>query len=119
MVGGVSWFDRSGAVMDGHHADEHEDPAEEISDQRPAVYRASLGREDVEDRLADQKTSAQDGDRRRACEHPEHEHGAGEQHLDALKQRVRRHQPRACAKSATISSAASIPTETRTVPGPT
>src|SRR5450759_3671156 len=111
----------SGGEVDRDDADQHEDGADEVADQRAPVDRTSLGRKDVEYRLAHQKPSPEDGDGGGVGQHPVQEHGAGNQHLDELQQRVRRHQaaPSACAKSATMSSGASMPTDTRTVPGPT
>src|SRR5204862_2756850 len=65
--------------------------------------------------------TAQEREGGRTGKHAEHEHGTREPHLEQLQEGIRRHQlgTMACAKSATMSSAASIPTETRTVPGPT
>src|SRR6476661_105573 len=106
--------------MDRDDSDDHEDPGQEVADQRSPVHRSTFGSQDVEDRLRHQVAGAKDRDRGGARDHPVHHHAAGDQNLDQLQERVGGHQPpRACAKSATMSSAASMPTDTLTVPGPT
>src|SRR5713226_3364692 len=74
----------------GGHADDNEDPAQRVADHGASVDRAALGREDVEDGLADQEAPAQDRDARRSNQDAEHEHGAEGQDLDELEERVGR-----------------------------
>src|SRR6266851_442644 len=75
----------------GGHADDHEDPAQHVSDHRTSVDRPSLRREDVEDGLADQEAAAEDRDAGRSDQDAKHEHGAEGQDLDELKEGIGRH----------------------------
>src|SRR6202165_28285 len=109
--------------MHSDDADDHEDRAERVPDQGTPVDRSALWGQDVQDRLADQESPADDRDRGQARQNAGQENRARDQDLQQLQKRVRRHlaghYARAWAKSATMSSAASMPTDTRTVPGPT
>src|SRR5438270_6970602 len=102
------------------YAEEHEDGAKRVADDRSARHASALRREDVEHGLPDEKTAAEHRDRRMAADNAIKKDDREDEHLAQLQQRVGGHYlTRACSKSATMSSAASMPVDTRTVPGPT
>src|ERR1700681_2069862 len=109
------------AEVDQDQADHDIHGGKAVADQRSPVHTAPFGGEDVEDRLPDQVAPAKQGDRRRIAQHSVEEDRARHQDLEQLEGGVdgQNQEASACAKSATMSSGSSIPTETLTVPGVT
>src|SRR5438046_2348729 len=97
--------------------DQHEDAAQRVADDRSAGDASALRGQDVEHGLPDEKPASEHRDRRVAAQHAIEKDDREDDYLAQLQQRVRGHQPaRACSKSATMSSTASMPVDMRTEP---
>src|SRR5207247_5241111 len=69
-------------------ATEHEHERDPVTDERAAIHRAALRPQDVEDRLADQESPTQQGDRWPALQHADEQDDARDRDLEQLEQRV-------------------------------
>src|SRR5712664_3444841 len=90
---------RSAGEMDQDGPSDDVQSRERVGDDRAPVHGPAFGREDVEQRLADQVTRAEETDDRRARQHSIDNDGAGGQHLEKLQRRVGVHYFSAWAKS--------------------